>query len=30
MKTIGLEREVILLCDNWYPKAEATALVEQF
>ena len=30
MKTIGSERQVILLCDSWYPKAEVTALVEQF
>lgn len=30
MKTIGLRRQVLLLCDSWYPKAEVTALVEQF
>ena len=30
MKTIGPERQVILLCDSWYPKAEVTALVEPF
>ena len=30
MKTIGEERQVILLCDSWYPKAEVAALVEQF
>ena len=30
MKTIGPERQVILLCDSWYPKAEVTVLVEQF
>lgn len=30
MKTIGSERQVILLCDSWYPKAEVAALVEQF
>ena len=30
MKTIGPERQVILLCDSWYPKAEVAALVEQF
>ena len=30
MKAIGPERQVILLCDSWYPKAEVTALVEQF
>ena len=30
MKAIGPERQVILLCDSWYPKAEVVALVEQF
>ncbi len=30
MKVIGPDRQVILLCDSWYPKAEVTALVEQF
>lgn len=30
MKIIGLKRQVILLCDSWYPKAEVAALVEQF
>ena len=30
MKTIGPQRQVILLCDSWYPKAEVAALVEQF
>ena len=30
MKVIGSERQVILLCDSWYPKAEVVALVEQF
>lgn len=30
MKTIGAERQVILLCDSWYPKAEVAAIVEQF
>ena len=30
MKTIGLRRQVLLLCDSWYPKAEVTALVKQF
>ncbi len=30
MKAIGPERQGILLCDSWYPKAEVTALVEQF
>ncbi len=30
IKTIGADRQVILLCDSWYPKAEAAALVEQF
>jgi hypothetical protein len=30
MKAIGPQRQVILLCDSWYPKAEVAALVEQF
>lgn len=30
MKTIGPQRQVILLCDSWYPKAKVAALVEQF
>lgn len=30
MKTIGPQRQVILLCDSWYPKAEVAALVDQF
>jgi len=30
MKTIDPKRQVILLCDSWYPKAEVTTLVEQF
>lgn len=30
MKVIDSERQVILLCDSWYPKAEVTALIEQF
>ena len=30
MRAIGPERQVILLCDSWYPKAEVAALVEQF
>lgn len=30
MKAIGPKRQVILLCDSWYPKAEVAALVEQF
>ena len=30
MKAIGSERQVILLCDSWYPKAEVAAHVEQF
>lgn len=30
MKAIGPERQVILLCDSWYPKAEVAALMEQF
>jgi hypothetical protein len=29
MKVIGAERQVILLCDSWYPKAEVAALVTQ-
>lgn len=29
MKTIVPKRQLILSCDNWYPKAEMTALVEQ-
>ena len=29
MKTIGTERQVILLCDSWYPKAEITELIER-
>jgi len=28
MKVIGSERQVLLLCDRWYPKAEVAALVE--
>lgn len=30
MKAIGPARQVVLLCDSWYPKTEVTALVEQF
>ena len=30
MKTISPERQMILLCESWYPKAEVTAFVEQF
>ena len=30
MKAIGSKRQIILLCDSWYPKAEVVALVEQF
>ena len=30
MKTIGPQRQVILLCGSSYPKAEVAALVEQF
>ncbi len=30
MKAIGPERQVILICDIWYPKAGVAALVEQF
>ena len=30
MIAIGSDRQVILLRDSWYPKAEMTALVEQF
>ena len=30
MKTIGSSRQVILLCDSWYPKAEVAALVHNF
>ncbi len=30
MKAIGSKRQVILLCDSWYLKAEVAALVEQF
>jgi len=29
MKAIDAERQVILLCGSWYPKAEVAALVEQ-
>lgn len=30
MNTIGSSRQVILLCDSWYPKAEVAALVHDF
>ena len=30
MKVIGAERQVILLCDSWYPKAEITELIERY
>ncbi len=30
MKVIGGQRQVILLCDSWYPKAEVAALVNEF
>ncbi len=30
MKVIDSERQVILLCDSWYPKAEVVALGEPF
>jgi hypothetical protein len=30
MKEIGKERNVILCCDSWYPKAEITQLPESF
>lgn len=30
MKAIGPERQMLLLCDSWYPKAEVLTLVEQF
>ena len=30
MAIIGCERQVILLCDSWYPKAEVADLVCQF
>ena len=30
MKVIGAERQVILLCDSWYPKAEVAVLVIQY
>ncbi len=30
MKAINPKRQVILLCDSWYPKAEVIALMEQF
>lgn len=30
MKVIGAERQVILLCDSWYPKAELTELIGRY
>jgi len=30
MKAIGTERNVVLCCDSWYPKAEITLLPEEF
>ncbi len=30
LTVIGADRQVILLCDSWYPKAEVAALVEQY
>ena len=30
MKAVGTERNVILCCDSWYPKAEITELPEEF
>ncbi len=30
MGVVGTERQVLLLCDSWYPKAEVAALVETF
>lgn len=30
MKTIGPIRQVFLLCDNWYPKAEVAELIKEF
>lgn len=30
MKVIGSDRQVFLLCDSWYAKAEAVELVNQF
>ena len=30
MKVIGNKRQVFLLCDSWYPKAEVVELVNQF
>lgn len=30
MKVIGDQRQVILLCDSWYPKEEVADLVNQF
>ena len=30
MKAIAPKRQMILLCDSWYPKAEVATLVEQF
>lgn len=30
MEIIGCQRQVLLLCDSWYPKAEVADLVCQF
>ena len=30
MKVIGSKRQVILLCDSWYPKSEITELIERY
>ncbi len=30
MTVTGADRQVILPCDSWYPKAEVAALVEQY
>lgn len=30
MGTIGSERQVFLLCDSWYPKAEVAGLIKEF
>lgn len=30
MKVIGKQRQVLLLCDSWYPKEPVTGLVDEF
>ena len=30
LKVIGTDRQVILLCDSWYPKAEIIELIEHY